>query len=241
MRLNTYINEGRSRPIDSVEKTKLLGKCSDAIYNKYPIFRGFDGRDEAYVVNPSDFTRKSANTENYYTVLIDNLPDWKDYPKRSKSIICTTDSYKARRYGNVYKVYPVDGSKIGVCPSDDIWPSFQPDISWLYQFNNDLDRMSVLLNQKIHSNSNVIFSDLIKFFDDIQKKKGIILDDLECEFEEPIFQRYIKSRNTFKELVEDALNPTKHGFDLYTPKTFDVSGDHEVWTDGMCVLVRQDR
>jgi hypothetical protein len=34
----------------------------------------------------NSFVRKSRNTYNYYTTLIDNLDSWKNYPKRSKII-----------------------------------------------------------------------------------------------------------------------------------------------------------
>jgi len=58
------------------------------------------------------------------TLLMDNLPSWKAYPKRSKSIICATEKNNSSSYGRVYYIYPTDECDIGIVPANDVWDGF---------------------------------------------------------------------------------------------------------------------
>ena len=75
-------------------------------------------------VDPTQFNRKSSSTSNFYTVIIDNSPAWSKYPKRSQSLVCSTNFEYASGYGKTYLVIPIDGVPIGVCSEDDFWGSF---------------------------------------------------------------------------------------------------------------------
>lgn len=70
-------------------------------------------------------TRKSRNTENYYTLLVDNLPAFKGWPKRSKSFITTNSWTLASGYtmgeGMVYLVLPINNTKLAYVNQPDIW------------------------------------------------------------------------------------------------------------------------
>lgn len=96
--------------------------------NKPWIYRGFKSMEGSHVVMDSSTMRgrQSKNADNNaYTLLIDNLPAWHDYPKRSQSYICSTSLGKAVGYGNdVYVLIPHDDVKIGWCPERDVWFSF---------------------------------------------------------------------------------------------------------------------
>jgi len=70
--------------------------------------------------------RKSANTTNEFTLLVDNfLPSWKPFPLRSESFICTTNVNTAEAYGESYYVLPFGNPNIAVCSTNDIWHSFK--------------------------------------------------------------------------------------------------------------------
>ena len=155
MRLQQYINEGRGKSIGVQETAKIIKKnCSAALktYNKgYGIYRGittYQSDGDFVLIDPKKHTRDSANTYNYYTLINDNSPKWKKYPKRSKSIVCTTDQSRAKEYGDgdVYVVFPFNGSKIGVCNADDYWVSFDY-VNWAFgyvslrEFNDDLQKL----------------------------------------------------------------------------------------------------
>ena len=124
MRLENYLIEEK---LDRTKEVSLDFALDFAKKNKdflkgSPIYRGLRNNISLYAfVEPEKYTRVSANTENYYTLMIDNSPNWEGYPKRSKSIICSSSKSGASGYGNVYRVIPKNGAKIGVCSSDDFW------------------------------------------------------------------------------------------------------------------------
>lgn len=68
--------------------------------------------------------RRSANTENYCTLIVDHDPAWISYPARSSSNICTNSRNRASRYGKVYVVLPEHDPVMGICAKSDYWISF---------------------------------------------------------------------------------------------------------------------
>ena len=94
------------------------------------IWRGLGKIDADYIhMDPiaSELPRVSRNTHNYYTLWMDNHPDWEGWPKRSRSFVCTTDRTKAERYGNQYVIIPLidEHTPVAMCPTSDIWTSLR--------------------------------------------------------------------------------------------------------------------
>lgn len=121
-------------PQTTKQAIAMLNKhCKDALWMLHedrPLHRGEKNLsakvDKAgfISVDTSATVRKSQNTTNYYTVIIDNNPLMKDFPKRSRSFIASTSSGTAGGFawsGKVYKMVPFDGVKIGVCSQFDMW------------------------------------------------------------------------------------------------------------------------
>jgi len=128
MRLKQYITESRSKSMrmdDAINAIKTHCKQSVKKYKQgIRIYRGIDVYEQFLFVDPLKYERVSANTSNYYTVINDNSPYWKKYPKRSRSIICGSDWDISTVYGTVYHVFPYDNAKIGICSQSDYWDSF---------------------------------------------------------------------------------------------------------------------
>tara|TARA_R110000868_G_scaffold9620_6_gene47602 strand:+ start:34743 stop:35552 length:810 start_codon:yes stop_codon:yes gene_type:complete len=90
------------------------------------IYRGIYVYDTDFFYQPrmQPGTRKSANIANWYTLIMDNVPEWSKFPKRSASVICTTDPAATNDYGVTFNVLPFGDPIIGICPQEDIWFSF---------------------------------------------------------------------------------------------------------------------
>jgi hypothetical protein len=76
------------------------------------------------VLDPSATERVSQNTSNHYTLFFDNHPERANWPKRSRSLICTTSRAAASGYArelSPYAIIPFDHTKIGAINSDDMW------------------------------------------------------------------------------------------------------------------------
>jgi len=263
MRLKQFINENRGKVLSLDDTKKLLQtKCSKAVeaYKKgNVIYRGIKNINDAYILStPSEFTRKSKNTDNYYTLINDNSPAWAKYPKRSKSIICVTDSDIAHNYGTLYTVFPFDNAKIGVCSDADYWVSFPfltktTGILTMAEFNAQLwtifyieidDRSIGDINKvKTYKDLQKLFHEFDKFVKDFnnthnnEKDKQSVIDIIKDKNSSvTLLDEYEKFMN-MEEYFRYLLDPNKNKFKL--KKIGDrLPKDKEVWTDSNSILIR---
>lgn len=129
-------NFPHTRMNNILDDEEILTWCkenaSEYLSNPTPIYRGA-GAGTTAIYHTNQFERASKNTFNYYTQWMDNHPDWKAYPKRSKSLICTTSMDVAAGYHQqIFHVIPSNACKIGVVPAHDLWYSFEPLRDYLY-------------------------------------------------------------------------------------------------------------
>lgn len=252
MRLKSYLTEGRTKIINELQFINDVKKRCSQIVDTYKktnwtniYYRGIsDEFNSAFgFVQPSKFKRESAwATRNTYTLIIDNLSSWKKYPKRSKSIIMTTDRSDAQgRAGNniPYICFPINGSKIGICPEDDIWDSFPRlfsrfDISNLNHFNHIMGQFATYIGMGKYDMDK--WSDIEKLFKtlipDPDTKEGFraasLIDnfDLENDIGEPLGKEIIPY-----------FEPMSNGFVLRKTNQPIPKKNVEAWTDGDSYLL----
>jgi hypothetical protein len=138
MKINELITEAEIKPysrqpLNIQETAKILrDNCSQFLkHNKYgTLFRGSSAnRPPISIINTTTGTRKSESIPNHYTLIMDNSPYYEGWPKRSKSLICTTNPEVAESFasqhpnkeGDVFVVIPTDNTQIAVVPDLDIW------------------------------------------------------------------------------------------------------------------------
>lgn len=241
MRFQEYLTENRSKKINNEDAFKLAKECKHAI-NTYltsgeVLRRGLHVKGDPdstrymgdyLMVEPKKFRRKSAYVgSNYYTLLMDNLPSWKQYPKRSQSIVCDTGYHHASDYsvaGNLYYVFPVNGSKVGVAPEDDIFSSF--DFAGMNWFSNRMGASGF---------DDRSWKALVKSFQEFD-------DASETERNNSIFD--VEDINDeYNGNLLDTLNiimdPKKNGFTLRKAGYKYDDEWNEAWTDGKCLLVNE--
>jgi hypothetical protein len=267
MRFKSFLlSEGRTQPISLEMAVEIFHKnCSDIKKNQ-EIYRGIQNAPSFGLVDPSNSEpRKSVNTSNYYTLLMDEiLSAWKKYPKRSKSLICTTKSKQARSYGDCMIVCPFNGANIGIASDRDIWFSFDYMFKILKKYVGP-----IYLND-----FNVILSNTFNFVSNHPEYKGKQLpsftdkdkDTLENAIkqvdkfltqDEPdkLFSNYdgyspskkhlggyfidYPNKN-LSDLLKDLLDPDKNEFKLMKYKDFDPNPSRlEVWIASKCLLVEE--
>ena len=251
MRLESYLlTEGRSKKIELDEAYDIIkNKCMKAAkaYHKDTarIYRGINNNKEALLVDPkSGSPRESANTSNHYTLLMDNLPSWKKFPKRGRSLICTTFQGRTSGHGIGYAVFPYDGSKIAVASKEDIWFSFK-EIGSLRVFNKNFDYVLADVLDKHDDSPDSIGIDkdwktlkiAMKKFDEYVEKRGNI--DRVTEDYMTSTVKWLKNYdgNTVSTLNKD-FDPNKNGIKLVTAGKPLPRDEREVWTDGKSVMVK---
>jgi len=245
----------RTVPITKENFDRMLPSCSDAVdANKqgYVIYRGLEKIIPSLYasVNPSEYYRYSMNTTNFYTALIDVLPSWVDYPKRSRSIICSTSMGSAGCFGNtIYQVFPQNGASIGICPKSDFWGSFKIVKNRL-KYAKDMDLFNYCMESFIRHVLNIKFSssdltpsgiiNILKQMDDVMnnKKDEIYTAD---EYDENIWND-VKQRwkVSWMHYFDELLDPENNEFMVMPIKNFNVTeknvSGREVWTDAYSLL-----
>ena len=256
MRLNQFLNESRSKEIKKIMFDKYLEqKCSSAVKWKTEIYRGvYPSPGEYGYVSPSKSKedRKSPYaTNNVYNLLFSNLPSWSSYPKRNKSIICTTSKFVALdSYGVPHRIFPFNGAKIGVCPEDDIWNSFKKlPMANLNEINVLVEKLAGQVG--LEHSYDKSYSDLLKLFNIIDdhkiNNKDRFLNDFEDRWSRT-GQRYMlmlsqmgyfdKPELKLIDLFNNVLSPLNNGFRLIVVGTVTLPSNVEVWTDSDSLLQR---
>lgn len=219
------------------------------IKNKSYIYRGMYSHEFLMIANGNAMSRKSANTKNYYTLLMTTFPEWKTFPDRSKSFICATETGNAGNYGNVYVAIPMEGQEIGVCPMFDFWDSFMTTLDKFddgFEGLSDINEMVSNIwdearEQKLVSGnlSNGDAATLTKQLDLLSKAvntKGF--ESMYSDFE---IYPSIKKKG-FVALYKYILNPKKNGFKVAkSPKALArLEEDREVWMSGTVMFIPLD-
>ena len=256
IKLKYILQESMDKKELSLEEAVEIFKKNNKSYTGYRkhIFRGTRGlfADFAYV-RPSTSERKSANTTNYYTLLMSNLPAWEKYPKRNRSMICSTNFHNAKSYGgehdNLYHVFPKDGAKIGVCPENDIWWSFalpnkhRQDMQITNDYFEDIVRAYNELSGFDISAYEFTYDNLLQIFKFITENRKMF--EYKLKEQNYVFWEWINAypEMSFEKYINDIfLNPKFNRFQLviYGPKFPELDYTHEVWTDADCLLVHED-
>lgn len=202
--------------------------------NFTPIFRGvksFNGL-VGHVNSNKGEPRVSANTQNYMTLLMDNLPSWEGWPKRSRSIICASDERVAKlySYGRVYHVIPYDNTKIGVCSEDDVWVSFPNMRTDVSNFNSMLDNIFKKFNIK----ESKTYYELKSAIDKVDEILATGEYD-EWSFSKPdgTFDGKTSTIDNLNKILDPDKNGFKMGIDSITPVK-------EVWIQGESIMIEDN-
>ena len=254
MKFSQYLilTENQAHYISDTDAIKMLKvKCQYAYTHNIPIYRGMPSKNE-YQFGSAEFDepRRSANTTNYSTLIIDNSPEWAPYPKRSKSYICSTDAKYATEYGSLYKVFPFDGANIGICPELDIWFSFHKlqsvgGITDISTFNRMLqDLFFYHYNQQ--DRNDTTFENIKQGCESIDAYvKSINYDYNQLppykleSWERRGLEKLTRNKQPILSNIMKVLSPSANGFEHTNIEQITKLPSHrEVWTDSPCIFKR---
>jgi len=245
MRYESYLlQEGRSVKISQEQAFESVKKNCDQAWQAYQnnklFFRGLKDTNEYLFIDPKQGKpRESANTKNYYTLLVDNSPYWKKYPKRSQSIIGSNSFSYASKYGSVYEIFPYDNSKIGVAPKSDFWFSFENTLGTgnsLNFFNFKIEKLFNLYNVDLKFNN---YNSFKKSLSELEKE---LRDDVDhFSVLDVITKIWRLKSESFLDNLNKILDPKPNNFEVVTnmnniPSKAQGNGQ-EMWTDGKCVMI----
>lgn len=213
--------------LELAEAIKLIEThCKDALKSGRQLYRGMTPGSDAYALHGEASTRKSANTTNYYTVILDHFLPEQGYPKRSASIILANGFDTARGYGSVYAIFPYDNVPIGVCDGSDLWDS-ELDVG------NAGDKMRIDRWNRVWQEYGLSADSYESFVASIKDKMeegkavGRMLTDI---FESP---------DGIEPALKKAYSAKNLKMNLATTKTInDFDFERELWIGGKCIAIQ---
>lgn len=253
MRPNNYLEEERrSRSVSVTAKwVKDFISHNDNSVESSSLYRGIKGATEPYYfTDPSKGERGSQDTFIFYVLMMDNFPEWKEYPKRSKSIIMGTSDDVAYSYGTaIYRVFPVNNAKIAISPKFDVWSAFVFSLgSGIETFSIELNTIFGLFREEIHKEQKITYEELLKKFSIADRPRN--KERIKTYYQEmslglmrsKIFHDKSEYINTPKlklvDVLREKISPKNNNFELITlNKHMILPPRREAWTDSECVLV----
>jgi hypothetical protein len=246
-----YIQEASVIPIKSTqldlqEVEEIIKKnCSDSLWmfkRRRTIWRGENdlnsilGKDGVAIIDITKSERKSQNTSNWYTLIIDNSPKYKDFPKRSQSLICSSNIEIAKAFGPPMAIIPFNSAKIGVVNTPDMWNKSviiggkKMDVEVANKVFNPLKKFGL-------SDTNwQSFIDFDKKLKTDKKFREEVEDDAESKPLKSLFDDFVvKIRGLYDNL----------GFELLTPKQYEERTkkrrrETEMWIGGKVVALSKE-
>jgi len=261
MKLKQYIKENNEELTVRTNYRQLnFNECIDlikqsynvAFNNKHYIYRGIENNIDCIYVNPKLVTRRSAYaSENYYTELLDSFKSWQDYPKRSKSLICTNSLDKVNEYtwnGNQYIVLPHNNANLAIAPNNDIWYSFKL-----------LKNINVKNLSNLNSKILLILNYILDYLDDLDDLDDIVIIlkkvtkkflndyDLKHVINNKLTNQYLitlfkeSNYHSLYDYLEHLMDPKLNEFKLIDIKQFDSFNgiNNEIWTSDECILIKE--
>lgn len=229
--------------------------CKDFSWDDKPIYRAFYStkkikNSDVMLYNPKAIDRVSANTKNYYTLLFDNSPYRNNFPKRSKSLICSTNYYNTIDYGDIFRVIPFDDAKIAICDSEDFWVSFHLEKYGIYSlddFNTTLEFLYELLTgKKLIENYDILVKQINKMmllFNKLNKdkfEKMKLTNDYFKIWNWKDIKNFPKSLDEIYKMLDPIKNDMKlYNYNNYKKIELMTYENNEVWTDSKSILIKE--
>lgn len=213
----------------------------------HKIWRGTETPGVAAYKNTNDFTRRSANTYNLYTLWIDNHPAWKAFPQRSKSLVCTTSWDTATGYGVPHVIVPADKALVGICPESDMWESFEalaPEGKELKNFPSLESFVSICMYalRLMGYNETQVQLHWEKLEEALKQTQldalKVSKDWKQGEPTEDELTFWLKEAGpTLYDVFEEVLDPRRNSFRSQKAGAFYTDKNQEVWVQGEVVLL----
>ena len=234
-----------------------LGKYKKivAAYLKKPdeyIYRGIRTSQDFFIGDGSKMNRESANTFSYINTIVDVMPEWQAFPKRSKSFICATSINKAANYGTVYLVIPLENQEIGVCPRKDFFYGFDADednnvrklnhlIGDMWAFYKDPSGVKYTVDD---APQNLRPSELRVIFEHFDELKEDIEENLNAEYFTHTYGKFgtelLDYYGRTVDFFRGKLNPDENGFKVVKHISNKQFPDNEVWMSGKVLFIDAD-
>jgi hypothetical protein len=239
---------------------ELLIQYKDAIddYIKEQkfIYRGMKNSYPVIFADGSKLDRKAANTSNYVNKLTEVLPSWQNWPKRTKSFICSGEHSSADGYGWVYHVIPLENQKIGSCGTNDFWLTIPNHLEFHIEVNDFNNFIEKVIDVARHIRGREYAPKTDDYVQNIFDSLDLVLNVYNTEDKE-LRNKLLNSLGHFRynllgsiaenfkgmkpiEWLSKCLDPSVK-CELYNSKNEIKSTEYELWLSGKVLFISNER
>lgn len=232
--------------IEALKKSRYYDAVMQMLDSPVKLWRG--NKDNVKGSRISIFTpgiRKSANTNNLYTIMLSNIPS--DLPPRNRSFICSTDYKKAHDYsdgpGATYMVVPLvdwSGNYIAMCPDADIWDTYRSQINHFMPGIWTLDVKG--FNLAVQEAANLSAADLRDFDKTNNALKRLTYGAIDAELGGHMRRamhdaawRNVRDKNCYEDLINKVFQPNYYGRLVHSLR--ELKPKREVWIGAPCLMI----
>jgi hypothetical protein len=249
---------GRTREITVAEFKKLLPQLEIAIKKQQSgdhIYRGSPNLASLVYSDPTGVERTSRNTSNELTLLVSHiLPSWQNWPKRSRSLICSESYSTASSYGSggPYIVLPIGNPNVGVVPASDFWDAFSMSpptfndnfLEFFRTFRLVAEEAKLGIHVPAAISSAQEMVQVLKTYDAVFTKMPQLVEKMKDELSSSRIYRIGAMINLLTagdciSSLDTYFNPKSNNFVLTPYSDYSNHLNYEVWFSGPAVLVKQ--
>lgn len=209
--------------------SKYIENIERYFEKKSYLYRGMKATADVIAGDGNEIDRKSSAALPYINWYTDIGAEWKKYPPRNKSFICTTRANYAGRYGKVYFVIPLENQQMGICSQYDFWSSFKR-INSVRDVSDAMFNIFLDVNGKAPQNVND-FAAYLRVVD-----KRMLAGEYEPT-DNSTYSQDIGNEKTLSDYLRIYTDPALNGFKLSTEIPY---GNHEVWLTGKVLFINKD-
>lgn len=233
MSFKNFLTESKKSHYNDISQEEMIALTNKNVSDssKFDIYRGsyYWDNNKSYIIDTSKTTRKSANTYNYYTIVIDKILGEKGYPLRSKSIICSNNKEVSSNFGTLKVIIPFDDALIGIVPEEDIWyvNLSEVDRVTFEDFANCLGSYDISVNSY-----DEIVNGIIKIINDYDE---FLKSECKTDFKK-LFNNIDGNYDAVDKRLREVFDLDKMGFKFATGKTYrKQSTKNEIWISGKSI------
>jgi hypothetical protein len=222
-----------------------LTVINDYCQNKQFIYRGMKTSNIYEFGTTADLSRRASNTYNIVNKLTEVLPSWQDWPKRTKSFICSTSISYTKGYGQSFRVIPLKHTGFAISNREDFWymlpNNFPGTVSNFNEIIHDIllkVRVSLKMwdiDPDLLDDNPLDLIDTLDKISNIYKNNQEIKNKLALTYNENLLLTQIANKG-IKEFLNTELDPNKNGKLIYEVSNLP-TGMHEVWFEGEALFI----
>lgn len=219
------------------------------------IYRGYKGRNVNFLtVDPTIRYKPSKETNNLYVAIMESTPNYRGFPRRSRSIIFSTKQYTASTYGDVYFVFLENDAISAISNDRDFWggmhhmedetgingvDSVMIAIRRLVEYHPTFDKTLLENNEYTDQNIELFFEEMKKIDEPylLSILNGHTIGMNVKNLTKKLIEYSHDRINGWKNYFYDVFDPIKNDITIANLKTLPYGNNNECWSESRAILI----